>query len=123
MTGRVALSDCDVMGTKIRKNDLLLLPFYIMQRTERLWDKPHVFDPDRFIKDPDLNRGRGKFMPFGGGPRVCVGASFAIIETMALMVGLVRRYDFDIAPDIYPTPTMSITLHPKGGIPVQIRPK
>ena len=92
-----------------------------MQRTERLWEHPELFDPDRFIREPDLNRGKGKFMPFGAGPRVCVGAAFAVMEAVMALATLVRDYEITPDPGCKPKLKMKITLRPDGGIPAIVR--
>ena len=91
-----------------------------MHRTERLWDDPNVFDPDRFIREPGLNKGKDKFMPFGAGPRVCVGAAFAVMESMMALATLVRDFKIKPDPDCYPKPVMTVTLRPKGGIKASV---
>ena len=121
LMGREAVADTEVLGRKIGKGDIVLLATYVMHRTKRLWENPNAFDPDRFIRQPELSRGKHKFMPFGAGPRVCVGAAFAVMEAVMALATLVR--DFEIRPEegCYPRPVMTITLHPEGGIPVRVK--
>jgi len=71
--------------------------------------------------EPGLNKGKDKFQPFGAGPRVCVGAAFATMETMMALATLVR--DFEIKPeeDSYPKPLMTVTLRPEGGIKASVK--
>ena len=88
-----------------------------MHRTERLWDNPHAFDPDRFIRQPELKSKSAPYMPFGAGPRICVGATFAIMEAVMALGTLVRDYDIRIADDCYPRPLMTVTLRPEGVVP------
>ena len=120
LMGREAVKDTDILGRKIYKGDIILLATYVMHRTERLWDNPNAFDPDRFIREPSLGRGKDKFMPFGAGPRVCVGAAFAIMEAVMALGTLVRDYDIQIPSDCYPRPKMTITLRPEGGVPARM---
>ncbi len=120
LMGREAVQDTEILGRKIYKGDIILLATYVMHRTERLWDNPNAFDPDRFIREPSLNRGRDKFMPFGAGPRVCVGAAFAIMEAVMALGTLVRDYDIQIPSDCFPRPKMTITLRPEGGVPARM---
>ena len=118
---RQARETHEVGGRVIKPGDLMILATYIMHRTERLWDQPNVFDPDRFLNNPGLNKGKDKFMPFGAGPRVCVGAAFAVMESMMALATLVR--DFEIKPDsdCYPRPVMTVTLRPNGGILASVK--
>lgn len=121
LLAREARETNEVGGRSIEPGDLMILATYIMHRTERLWDNSLVFDPDRFIREPGLNKGKDKFQPFGAGPRVCVGAAFAVMESMMALATLVR--DFEIKPDprSYPRPVMTVTLRPKGGINASVK--
>jgi len=110
---------CEVLGRQMSPGDILLLSPYIMHRTERLWENPHAFDPDRFLRDPDLKSKGSAFMPFGAGPRICVGAAFAMMEAVMALATLVRDYDVQIDKDCYPRPLMTVTLRPEGGIPAK----
>lgn len=116
---RECLEPCIVSERDINVGDILLLCPYVMHRTERLWDNPLAFDPDRFMRDPALRTKAAPFMPFGAGPRVCVGLSFAIMEAVMGLAGLVRDYEIKIAPDCFPRPLMTVTLRPEGGIPAK----
>ena len=89
LMARQAVNDTKVSGRDIAKGDIVILAVYVMHRTERLWDNPNAFDPDRFLRQPELSRGKDKFMPFGAGPRVCVGAAFAVMEAVMALATLV----------------------------------
>jgi len=110
---------CEVSGRLMNPGDILLLCSYIMHRKEALWDNPLAFDPDRFIRNPDLKKKDSPFMPFGAGPRICVGAAFAMMEAVMALATLVRDYDIVIPEDCYPRPLMTVTLRPEGGIPAK----
>lgn len=113
-------AEVEVLGRILKPGEAVLLNNYVMHRTERLWDNPLLFDPDRFMRDPSL-RGKGApFMPFGAGPRICVGAAFAVMEAMMVLATLARDYDIIIADDVYPRPLMTVTLRPEGGVPVRL---
>ena len=106
----------EVAGRTIEPGDIVILANYVMHRTERLWDDPLSFDPDRFIRQPELRAKGAPFMPFGGGPRICVGAAFALMEAVMVMASLMREYKIKVADDCYPRPKMTVTLRPEGGI-------
>jgi len=91
-----------------------------MHRTERLWDNPLAFDPDRFLRDPSLKAKGAPYMPFGAGPRICVGAAFATMEAVMSLARLVRDYEIEIPSDCYPKPLMTVTLRPEGGVPARM---
>jgi len=110
-----------VLGRDLNPGDHIILNNYIMHRAERLWDNPTAFDPDRFLDNPDLKSKGAPFMPFGAGPRICVGASFAVMEAMIVLATLSRDYDIVIPDECFPRPLMTVTLRPEGGIPVRFR--
>ena len=114
---RECIEDTELYGREIAPNDIIILNNYIMHRAERLWDNPLAFDPDRFIRDPKLRAKGSPFMPFGAGPRICVGMAFAVMEAVMALATLVRDYDIQMSPDLYPRPIMTVTLRPEGGVP------
>jgi cytochrome P450 len=97
-----------------------LLNNYVMHRTERLWDNPLLFDPDRFLRDPSLRAKGAPYMPFGAGPRICVGAAFAVMEAVMVLATLSRDYDIIVDDDVFPRPLMTVTLRPEGGVPARL---
>lgn len=112
--------EVEVLGRTLKPGDAILLNNYVMHRTERLWDNPLLFDPDRFLRDPAL-RGKGApYMPFGAGPRICVGAAFAVMEAVMVLATLARDYDIIIGDDVFPRPLMTVTLRPEGGVPARL---
>lgn len=113
---RECQSDCEILGREIKKGDILLLCSYVMHRRETYWPNPLAFDPDRFMDAPELRSKSAPFMPFGAGPRICVGASFALMEAVIVLATLVRDYDIQIPKSCYPRPLMTVTLRPEGGI-------
>ena len=68
--------------------DTVMLPIYALHRHHLLWDRPDAFDPDRFLTSP----GRYAFLPFGAGPRICIGASFALQEAVIILSTLLARF-------------------------------
>lgn len=120
MLNRECHEDTVVSGREIKAGDTFLLCNYVMHRTERLWDNPLAFDPDRFLRDPGLKAKGAPYMPFGAGPRICVGAAFATMEAVMSLAKLVRDYDIEIPSDCYPKPLMTVTLRPEGGVPARL---
>lgn len=112
--------DVEVLGRVLKPGESVLLNNYVMHRTERLWDNPLLFDPDRFLRDPSLRQKGAPFMPFGAGPRICVGAAFAVMEAMMVLATIARDYDIIIGEDVYPRPLMTVTLRPEGGVPAKL---
>ncbi len=81
-----------------------------------IWSDPHVFDPDRFAGEQDRHAIRQTYMPFSMGPRVCVGAAFALQEATLMLAELVRRYRFLPVDDHVPEPVARLTLRSENGI-------
>ncbi|CAM3628009.1 cytochrome P450 [Litorimonas haliclonae] len=120
MLNRECHEETEIHGRKIEAGDTFLLCNYVMHRTERLWDNPLTFDPDRFLRNPSLKSKGSAFMPFGAGPRICVGAAFATMEAVMALATLVRDYEIELPGDCYPRPLMTVTLRPEGGIPARL---
>lgn len=114
--GRAALRDHDLGGCRIKKNDLLLISPYALHRDSRLFANPNAFEPERW-QAPD-SVPRYAYLPFGGGPRVCVGNHFALMEASIVLRTLLRRYRFSRLQDIELAP--SITLRPRSGVMLQV---
>ncbi len=120
MLNRECHEETEILGRKIAVGDTFLLCNYVMHRTERLWENPNAFDPDRFIRQPDLKAKGAPYMPFGAGPRICVGMAFAVMEAVMALGTLVRDYDIQVPDECYPRPLMTVTLRPEGGVPARM---
>jgi cytochrome P450 len=99
---------------------LITIPIYAVHRHKRLWDDPDRFDPERFAPERRANIARTQFMPFGFGGRTCIGASFAMMEGVAILATLVRGADFEWDGRHLPEPLSRVTLRPKGGMPLRV---
>ena len=89
-----------------------------LHRHRRLWDDPERFDPDRFSPENSASRPRFAYVPFAGGPRICVGASFAMTQMLIVVAVLARRFRFRLSPDHPVRAVGRISLHPQGGLMV-----
>ena len=99
------------------------IPIYALHRQERLWSHPAAFDPDRFSPGTSAERERFAYMPFGAGPRVCIGAGLAMTECLVVLASLLPQYRMHPARAAPPRPQMRITLRPKGGMAVFAEPR
>lgn len=108
-------------GREIRPGDTVMLPIYALHRHRLLWDNPDAFDPGRFA--PGVHRDRFAFLPFGGGPRICIGANFALQEAAIILATLLARFDFALVPGLVPRPRMILTLRPDGGVWLRASPR
>ncbi len=99
-------------GREVRPKDTVILPIYAMHRHHAQWTNPDAFDPDRFLTAPN----RFTYLPFGDGPRICIGASFALQEAVIILATLLSRFRFGLVAGKAPKPVMILTLRPQGGV-------
>ena len=115
---REALADDEIMGYRVPKGSAVLISPWLLHRHEKLWDEPGVFDPQRFAPERAAMRPRYAYIPFGGGPRICIGAGFAMQEAILIVATLAQRFILRPAPGARVEPLGLITLKPKGGMPM-----
>ncbi len=118
---RTAQAPDELCGREIRKKDTVMLPIYALHRNEQLWPEPDAFKPERFAKG--AKHDRFAWLPFGDGPRVCIGAHFAMVEAQIIVASLISRYRFTPIAGKAPVPEMVITLRPKGGVWLNVTPR
>ena len=114
--GREALEDCDVGGYRIEKGATVHMFPWILHRDERWFPDPETFDPDRWANDFAKTLPAFAYMPFGGGPRRCIGNSFAMMEAVLLLASIGQRYRLELVPGHKVVPFPSITLRPQYGM-------
>lgn len=116
---RVCTRTIRVGGVEIKKGARIIVPVYALHRHRLWWTNPDAFDPDRFgpgKPTPD----RHVYMPFGAGPRICLGASFAMTELVTLLATLVREASFTVEPGHRVWPSAGLALKPEGGLPMRV---
>ncbi len=118
---RTAQAPDELCGREIRKKDTVMLPIYALQRNEQLWPEPDTFNPERFAKGAKYDR--FAWLPFGDGPRVCIGGHFAMVEAQIILASLISRYKFEPVAGKDPLPEMVLTLRPKGGVNLRVAPR
>lgn len=116
-TAQVADTLC---GREIRPRDTVIIPIYALHRNHLLWPEPNRFDPDRFADRKTIER--YAYLPFGDGPRICIGASFALQEAVIILATLLSRFRFTPVPGRDPDPVMILTLRPQGGVWLMAEP-
>ena len=89
---RLALADDEVAGERVRAGDRVTISPWLVHRHRRLWDEPSAFKPERFAEKPNAYLTDDAFLPFSKGPRVCIGAGFALAEASVVLAALLRRY-------------------------------
>jgi cytochrome P450 len=120
---RRAIGDADLGPVQVRSGEEVVCLIYVLHRSRRLWDRPETFDPDRFSPERSQDRHRFAFVPFGGGPRICIGAQFATFEMIAFLSTFVRRFTFEPAPGLAPLPRLRLTLRPDRPMRLIVRPR
>lgn len=118
---RTVVADDEIGGYQISAGaELLVLP-YVTHRHPQWWQDPDRFCPERFLPENSAGRPRGAYLPFGAGPRTCIGLNFAMTEILVVLALLLQRFrpELAIAPDgIKAEP--SVTLRPRPGVPVKL---
>jgi cytochrome P450 len=117
---RISKDAMELGGIKIPAHTRIHISVFALHRNIGLWDNPDAFDPDRFAPDQVKTRPRYAFLPFGGGPRVCIGAGFAMIEAAIILATIVRAFCFQPVFGHRPQPVAKVTLRPSGGMPLLI---
>ncbi|WP_320177190.1 cytochrome P450 [Roseovarius pacificus] len=117
---RTAMAEDTLCGREVQKGDTVMIPIYALHRNHLLWDDPDAFRPERFADRKAIPR--YAFLPFGDGPRICIGASFAIQEAVIVLATLLSRFRFTPVAGRDPDPVMILTLRPEGGVWLEAEP-
>jgi len=117
---RQAIADNELGGYPVPKGMMVSVSAYSTHRHPEFWHEPETFNPDRFTEAESAKRPRFAYYPFAGGPRVCAGERFAMVEATLSLATMAQRFDwqpFDNRPvEIDPT----FTLRPKGGLRLKL---
>jgi cytochrome P450 len=120
--GRKALQDFEVGGYRLRAGTNVIVSQWVLHRDPHLYPEPERFDPERWREETAGRRSLPKFayLPFGAGPRVCVGASLALTESALVLATLMQRFRFSLASAEPVKAFPSVTLRPKHGLPLRV---
>jgi cytochrome P450 len=113
---REAIADDRIDGYRIRAGSTVAIIPYITHRHPAVWSEPARFDPERFSPTAAGTRPRYAYLPFGGGPRQCIGSEFALMEAQLALAMIVHDYRVVVAVDGPIEPEVSLTLRPRGGL-------
>lgn len=113
----------EVGGYYVPKNAVITTSPYVTHRHPEFWDDPEQFDPQRFTPERKAERPRYAYLPFGGGPRICIGNSFAMTEATLLLASIVQRYRLSLVPGTRVALEPLITLRPKGHLMMTLTPR
>jgi cytochrome P450 len=115
---RVAAQELEFRGFRIPAGQRVLYSIYLTQRHPDYWPDPGRFDPDRFA--PGVSHEPYTYLPFGGGPRNCLGAAFAQVETKVVLARILQRFGLQLVKDNV-HPHMGATLEPAPGVTIRVR--
>ena len=116
---RRALANDVVEGHRIPAGALVVMSPWLVHRHPDAWDSPESFDPRRFLGEAGANR--TAYLPFGAGPRLCVGRDFALVEATLTLAHILRAFELRPLPGRTPRALPSVTLRPDGGLPMLVR--
>ncbi len=107
-------------GKSMHPGDLLVVAPWLLQRKESLFPCPHAFQPERWQDASQADACKRAWIPFGAGPRICIGAGFAQQEAAVILARMLARYTIAVPETTQPQPTSRVTLRPKHGIALQL---
>jgi cytochrome P450 len=118
---RVAIGRDELVGELIKPGTMVVIAPYVVHRHRALWRKPGNFDPNRFLGGAREAIDRFAYLPFGVGPRICIGATFAIQEASIIVATIMRNFRLEMVSGCTPWPMQKVTLRPKEGLPMVLR--
>ena len=119
---RVARAADDILGHRIAPGTVISISPWVMHRHRAYWTEPEVFDPERFLPGatpPD----RYSYLPFGAGPRICIGAQFALTEAVLVLARLMQSFHLTVVGDRRMRPIGRVTTQPDRPPPFIITPR
>jgi cytochrome P450 len=122
ITDRQAVKEDEILGHRIPAGGHVIISPYVTHRLPTLWENPENFDPDRFSPEQVSTRPRYAYFPFGGGPRQCIGKGMALMEAHLILASVIQRYRLRLATDQPVQSQPTVTLRPRGGLPMTVEP-
>jgi cytochrome P450 len=117
---RQAVAATRIEGLAIAPGTSILIPIYALHRHARRWERADEFDPARFAPGAEAAIPRYQYLPFGAGPRVCIGMPFAMMEATAILATLLQHARFETVAGEEPVPVARVTLIPRGGLRLKV---
>ena len=121
LLSREAIRDDTILGQRVPAGTIVLISPFVLHRRRGLWDQPDAFDPSRFLGEARDRIDRFAYIPFGAGPRVCIGMAFAMQEGIVLLAHLLRAFRFDLVEGQVVMPLQRVTLRPRGGLKMHVK--
>jgi cytochrome P450 len=120
---RHAIAADEIGGYPVAANSMIFLMAHWVHRHPAFWEEPERFDPDRFTPERSANRPRYAYIPFGGGPRLCIGNSLAMMEAQLVLATVAQRYFLRLVPGHPVEPEVLLTPRPRHGLPMTLHPR
>ena len=114
MLARQAIADDEILGRRVPAGTVVAISPYVLHRRRGLWDDPDAFDPSRFLGERRERIDRFAYIPFGAGPRVCIGMPFAMQEGIIILANLLRAFRFELVAGHRVMPQQRVTLGRAG---------
>jgi cytochrome P450 len=115
---RQAIEPDEVGGYRVPKRAVVTISPYVTHRHPAFWEEPERFDPERFALEQVRARLRFAYLPFSGGPRLCIGNEFALLEAQLVVAMTIQRYRLRLVSGTPVEPESRLTLRPRGGLPM-----
>ncbi len=119
--GREPIEDVEVGGYTVKKGEMVQVSVYGLHYQEKYFPNPDTFDPNRFTPENEKQIPRYAYLPFGAGPRVCIGNQFAMMEARLILATMVQQFDLGLIPGQTVIPEVLLTLRPKNGIQMRVK--
>jgi cytochrome P450 len=121
--GRQSIAADTIGGYQIPAKANLIVPIYVIHHDSRWWPEPERFDPERFTPERSAARHKFAYLPFGGGPRLCIGSNFALMEAQLVLATVAQRYRLRLVADHPVQPKPVVMLCPSAGLPMILEPR
>jgi cytochrome P450 len=109
-----------VGGIAIRPHTSVMISPWVLHRHRKLWDEPDYFEPERFAPGRRERIHRFAYIPFGAGPRVCIGMGFAMQEASIILAAILKHFRLELVPGHPVEPQARVTLRPKYGLKMRL---
>ncbi len=123
LIGRKAIAEDQLRGYRIPANSIILLSPYCTHRHPAFWENPEVFDPDRFAPERSADRPSYAYFPFAGGPRLCIGNMYALMEAKLVLAAIGQRYRLQLAPNHLVEYEALLNIRPRYGMKMTLEPR
>ena len=121
LMSRKALEDDEICGYHVPAGTAVMILPYVVHRDPRWWVNPERFDPDRFANGRRQDQHRFAYIPFGGGPRKCIGNTFALVEAQLILAAVYQRFTMQVKPGYQVEMDPAFTLRVRGGLPMIVK--